>query len=173
MKLKVAVTDACIFIDLFDLDLVNAFFQLEIDIHTTTSVYFELFVEQQQVLITYQSIAKLLIHNLKEDDYLQIQSEPYPKSLSQTDKSVLHIAKRLNACVLSSDKTVRNFAKNKGVEYHGMIWVFDMLVESAILTNFDAAIKLQQLVTTNFIYQNNKPLVEEIRKRLMLWGDSN
>lgn len=173
MKLKVAVTDACIFIDLFDLDLVNAFFQLEIDIHTTTSVYFELFVEQQQVLITYQSIAKLLIHNLKEDDYLQIQSEPYPKSLSQTDKSVLHIAKRLNACVLSSDKTVRNFAKNKGIEYHGMIWVFDMLVESAILTNFDAAIKLQQLVTTNFIYQNNKPLVEEIRKRLMLWGDSN
>ncbi|MVZ60893.1 PIN domain-containing protein [Sphingobacterium humi] len=173
MKLKIAVTDACIFIDLFDLDLVNAFFQLEIDIHTTTSVYFELFVEQQQVLTTYQSIAKLLIHNLKEEDYLQIQSEPYPKSLSQTDKSVLHIAKRLNACVLSSDKTVRNFAKNKGIEYHGMIWVFDMLVESAILTNFDAAIKLQQLVTTNFIYQNNKPLVEEIQKRLMLWGDSN
>src|SRR5690606_28495155 len=108
----------------------------EIDIHTTTSVYFELFVEQQQVLTTYQSIAKLFIHNLKEEDYLQIQSELYPKSLSQTDKSVLHIAKRLNASVLSSDKTVRNFAKNKGIEYHGMIWVFDMLVESAILTNF-------------------------------------
>ncbi len=74
---------------------------------------------------------------------------------------------------MSSDKTVRNFAKNKGIEYHGMIWVFDMLVESAILTNFDAALKLQQLVTTNFIYQNNKALVEEIQKRLMLWGDSN
>ena len=43
MKLRIAVTDACIFIDLYDLGLVNAFFQLEIEIHTTTSVYFELY----------------------------------------------------------------------------------------------------------------------------------
>lgn len=170
MKFKIAVTDACIFIDLYDLGLVNEFFQLEIEIHTTTSVYFELYSEQQQILKAYQSVDRLIVHNLKEEDFLQIQSEPYPKSLSETDKSVLHIANQLNACILSSDKTVRNCAKNKDIEYHGMIWIFDKLVEENILTKNDAANKLRQLVETNFIFQNNKPLVDEIQKRLKLWS---
>ncbi|PVD50404.1 hypothetical protein DC498_20000 [Terrimonas sp.] len=169
MKLKIAVTDACIFIDLYDLGLVPLFFKLEIEIHTTSSVYFELYAEQQQVLKAYQSVDRLFIHNLKEEDFLQIYSASYPKSLSETDKSVLHIANKLGACVLSSDKTVRNCAKNKDIEYHGMIWIFDRLVEANILTKKEAATKLKELVATNFIFQNNTSLVAEIQKRLKLW----
>ncbi len=74
MKIKIAVTDACIFIDLYDLGLVNSFFDLELEIHTTTSVYFELYEEQQQVLKAYQSIDSLIVHNLLESDFLQIHS---------------------------------------------------------------------------------------------------
>lgn len=170
MKLKIAVTDACIFIDIFDLGLISSFFKLEIEIHTTSAVYFELYDEQQQVLKDYQSVDKLIIHNLEEEDFLQIHSEPYPKSLSETDKSVLHVANKLNACVLSSDKTVRNCAKNKEIEYHGMIWIFDKLVEANILSKKEAAVKLKRLVDTNFIFQNNKPLVAEIQNRLKLWS---
>lgn len=169
MKLIIAVTDACIFIDLYDLGLVNSFFQLDVEIHTTASVYFELYNEHQEILKAYQSVDMLIVHNLKEEDFLQIQSEPYPKSLSETDKSVLHIANTLNACVLSSDKTVRNCAKNKDIECHGMIWIFDKLVESNILIKKQAASKLEELVATNFIFQNNKPLVVEIEKRLKVW----
>ncbi|MEO7313945.1 MAG: hypothetical protein ABIW47_02085, partial [Ginsengibacter sp.] len=128
MKIKIAVTDACIFIDLYDLCLINSFFDLELEIHTTTSVYFELYEEQQQVLKAYQSVNKLIVHNLSESDFLQIHSESFPKSLSETDKSVLYVANKINACILSSDKTVRNCAKNKAIEYHGMIWIFDKLV---------------------------------------------
>lgn len=170
VKLKVAVTDACIFIDLYDLGLVASFFKLELEIHTTSSVYFELYSEQQQVLKAYQSVDKLFIHNLKEEDFLQIYSESYPKSLSETDKSVLHIANKINACVLSSDKTVRNYAKNKDIEYHGMIWIFDNLLEANILSEKEAVYKLKQLVATNFIFQNNKSLVDEIQKRFKLWS---
>lgn len=169
MKLKIAVTDACIFIDLYDLGLVASFFKLEIEIHTTSSVYFELYAEQQQVLKACQSVGRLIIHNLKEEDFLQIHSASYPKSLSETDKSVLHIANKLGACVLSSDKTVRNCAKNKDIEYHGMIWIFDRLVEPHILTKKEAATKLKELIATNFIFQNNPSLVAEIQKRLKLW----
>lgn len=169
MKLKIAVTDACIFIDLYDLGLVKAFFQLEVDIHTTSLVYFELYSEQQQILKAYQSVDRLIVHNIKEEDFLLIQSESFPKSLSETDKSVLHVANKINACVLSSDKTVRNWAKNKEIEYHGMIWIFDRLVEANILTKKQAAIKLEELIATNYIFQNNRLLVEEIEKRLKLW----
>lgn len=169
MKLKIAVTDACIFIDLYDLGLVAAFFNLEIEIHTTTSVYFELYPEQQQVLKAYQTVEKLLVHNLKEQDFIEIYSEEYPKSLWETDKSVLHIANKLNACVLSSDKVLRNCAKNKDIEYHGMIWIFDRLVEASLLTPNEAANKLKQIVATNFVFRNNQPLVAEIEKRLKIW----
>ena len=169
MKIKIAITDACIFIDLYDLELISLFFNLEIEIHTTSAVLFELYPEQQQVLKAYQSVNKLIVHNLKEEDLIEIYSETYPKSLSETDKSVLYIANKLNAYVLSSDKTVRNCAKNKGIEYHGMIWIFDKLVETNILTKKVAAQKLKHLVNTNFIFQNNIPLVTEIKKRFKLW----
>lgn len=170
MKVRIAVTDACIFIDLYDLGLVSSFFSLELEIHTTIAVYFELYDEQQQVLKAYQSVNKLVVHNLKEEDFIEISSESYPKSLSETDKSVLHVANKLNASVLSSDKAVRNCAKNKEIEYHGMIWIFDKLVEADILAKKDAATKLKELVATNFVFQNNKPLVAEIQKRLKLWS---
>lgn len=169
MEIKIAVANACIFIDLCDLGLVTSFFNLEIEIHTTSAVYFELCYEQQQILKAYQSVDRLLVHNLQEKDFLEIFSTEYPKSLSETDKSVLHVANKINAVVLSSDKTLRNYAKNKGVEYHGMIWIFDKLIETTILAKRDAVNKLEQLLVTNFIFRNNQLLVAEIEKRLKIW----
>jgi predicted nucleic acid-binding protein len=167
--MKIAVTDANIFIDLHGLALTNSFFNLDLEVHTTSAVINELYSEQQQILKAYQFVERLTVHNLQEQDILEIYSEKYPKSLSETDKSVLHIANKINACVLSSDKTVRNYAKNKGIEYHGMIWIFDKLVEKSILTKREAVIKLKHLVAMNFIFQNNQQVVEEIEKRLKDW----
>jgi len=71
---------------------------------------------------------------------------------------------------LSSDKTLRNYAKNKNIEYHGMIWIFDKLVEKSLLTKKEAARNLKQLTATNFKFQNNPQLIDEIEKRLKIWG---
>lgn len=171
MKFKIAVTDACIFIDIYDLELVNSFFKLELEIHTTTTVFYELDDIQRRVFKAYQSAGLLVIHNLNEADFIQIYTDPYPKSLSEADKSVLHIANKLGACVLSSDKVARNCAKNKDIEYHGMIWIFDKLVNETLLTKKKAAEKLTHLVSKNNIYQNNAHLVNEINKRLKEWGE--
>ena len=170
MGIKVAVTDACIFIDLHDLGLTNSFFNLELEVHTTSTVLNELYTEQQQILKAYQSVAKLTVHNLQEQDFIEIHSEKYSKSLSEADKSVLHIANKIDACILSSDKTLRNYAKNKIIECHGMIWIFDKLVETLILTKKEAANKLTELIATNFVFRNNPILVEEIEKRLKIWN---
>lgn len=169
MKVKIAVTDANIFIDLYDLGLTNSFFNLELEIHTTSAVLYELYSEQQEILQAYQSVGRLSVHNLQEQDFIEIYNKNYPKSLSEADKSVLHVANKINACVLSSDKTLRNCAKNKEIEYHGMIWIFDKLVEISVLTKKEAAIKLKQLIVTNFVFRNNQQLVAEIEKRLKIW----
>ncbi|MCO5293176.1 MAG: hypothetical protein M9959_15745 [Chitinophagaceae bacterium] len=169
MKVRVAVTDANIFIDLYDLGLTKSFFNLELEIHTTSAVLYELYSEQQEVLQAYQSVGMLSVHNLQEQDFIEIYNENYPKSLSEADKSVLHVANKINACVLSSDKTLRNCAKNKEIEHHGMIWIFDKFVETTVLTSKEAKAKLNQLVASNFIFRNNQKLIEEIEKRLKNW----
>jgi predicted nucleic acid-binding protein len=170
MKNVVVVTDACIFIDLYDLGLTNLLFSLNLEVHSTSAVMFELYIEQRQILEAYQSVERLTIHNLQENDFIVISMEQYPKSLSETDKSVLFIANKMNACVLSSDKILRNYAKNKGIECHGMIWLFDKVVEKGIITRTEASKKLKLLVATNFVFRNNVQLVNEIEKRLKLWG---
>lgn len=169
MKVKIAVTDANIFIDLYDLGLTKYFFNLDLEIHTTSAVLYELYPEQQEILQAYQSVGWLEVHNLQEHDFIEIHKENYPKSLSEADKSVLHVANNINASVLSSDKTLRNCAKNKDIEYHGMIWIFDKFVETATLTSKEAKNKLKHLVAANFLFRNNQHLVEEINKRLKIW----
>ena len=170
MKLKIAVTDANIFIDLFDVGLMDSFFNMDLEIHTTEAVFHELYSEQQAVLKSFQFAGKLEVHNLVEQDFMDIYNENYPKSLSEADKSVLHVANRLNACVLSSDKTVRNHAKNRQIEFHGMLWLFDQFVEIRSLSATEASAKLKELLRTNFLYRNNHKLVNEIEKRIEIWG---
>lgn len=169
MKVKIAVTDANIFIDLYDLGLTNSFFNLELEIHTTSAVLFELHTEQKEILQAYLSVGRLEVHNLQEQDFTEIYNKKYPKSLSEADKSVLHIANKINACVLSSDKTLRNCAQNNSIEYHGMIWIFDKFVETLTLTPKEAKIKLNQLVASNFLFRNNQKLAEEIENRFKIW----
>jgi len=79
--MKVAVTDACIFIDLIELDIISLFFKLEIEMHTTVAVINELFQEQKQVLEAYQAVGKLQVHNLMEVDFLEMKKIPFPRGL--------------------------------------------------------------------------------------------
>ena len=167
--MKLAITDACIFIDLYDLQLTAQFFRLDLEIHTSVDVLNELYTNQQQMLTAFQSVGKLTAHIIKEEDKREIHSKPYPKALSESDKTVLYLAAKLDALVLSSDKLVRNSAKNNAIDYHGMIWIFDQLVEKNLITKQEAVTKLKQLVTTNIVFQNNKELVKALDLRLSLW----
>jgi hypothetical protein len=60
---KVAITDACIFIDISDLKLISLFFDLDFDIHTSLDVYNELYPKQQEELSHFKNAGKLTIHN--------------------------------------------------------------------------------------------------------------
>ncbi|MDI9536093.1 MAG: hypothetical protein QM212_08950, partial [Bacteroidota bacterium] len=51
---------------------------LDLEIHTTSAVLFELYSEQQEVLKAYQSVGKLEVHNLQEKDFIEIYNENYP-----------------------------------------------------------------------------------------------
>jgi len=170
--MKIAVTDACIFIDIYDLRLTSELFKLPFEIHTSADVFSELYEEQQELLRPYVTAQKMIIHNLVESERYEILNAVYPSSLSMNDKTVLYLADRLNAIILSSDKVVRTTAKRKSIEYHGMLWIFDRLVEGNFLSTNDAIAKLKLLISRNIVYQNNTELVNEMNKRIKLWSKS-
>lgn len=168
--MKLAVTDACIFIDLIELQLTSEFFSLPIEIHTSLDVYNELYSEQKEILKAYRSVGKLSIHNLTSQERIQLQEEKFPKSLSDNDKTVIFLADKLNATVISSDKAVRNYARSKAIEYHGMFWIFDKLIESELVSPSNAITKINKLFSKNIIYQNNSDLNLERIKRVTNWS---
>lgn len=63
--MQIAVTDACIFIDLLDLKLADPFFKLDLEIHTTYEVWNELGEDQQEILNAYRSVERLTVHILE------------------------------------------------------------------------------------------------------------
>lgn len=168
--MRLVVTDACIFIDVMELQLTSEFFGLELEIHTTIDVVNELFPQQQQILLAYQQGGKLTIHVLSPSDQVAIMQEEFPRALSPEDRSVIYVARKLNAVVLSSDKPVRKHAKTLSVEYHGMFWIFDKLVDSELLTGALATAKLKLLMESNIIYKGNQEMVKEAEKRYLLWS---
>ncbi len=164
--MRVAVSDACIFIDLIELDLISDFFRLDLELHTTIEVMNELFSEQMQVLEAYQHVGKLIVHNLEEQDFLKIDTLALPKGLSPEDKSVLYIATSLkDGIVISSDNLLRKHAERLSLDCHGLLWVMDQMVMQGVCSKSSASGLLKRLLTLNKMYASGK-LRKEIEDRL-------
>jgi predicted nucleic acid-binding protein len=122
--MRLVVTDACIFIDVIELQLTRKFFGLEFEVPTTIDVINELYPNQQEILRAFERAGKLTIHILSAEEQMEIAKQNFSRSLSPEDASVIFTALRLNATILSSDKPVRTFSKKLAIEYHGMLWIF-------------------------------------------------
>ncbi len=164
--MRVAVTDACIFIDLIELDMITSFFQLDLELHTTVAVINELYPEQKQILEAYESVGKLYVHNLKDDDFQEMRLIAFPRGLSEEDRSVIYLAKKLGgAIVISSDKLVRDFAGKLNLPYHGIFWIWDQLVTTGLIPKPEALDVLKKMPKINLLYQV-AAMKKEIERRI-------
>ncbi|MDH5367347.1 MAG: hypothetical protein OEW67_10190 [Cyclobacteriaceae bacterium] len=168
--MRIVVTDACIFIDILELEISSNFFLLNMEIHTTYEVWDEVNEEGQEILKTYRVAEKLTIHILEPNEHQEIAKMNYPKALSPPDQSVLYMAEKLDAILLSNDGLVRKHAKKRELNTHGLFWVMDELVEQEHLSKPDASIKIKQLFENNLMYKNNSKLWKEAEKRIVEWG---
>jgi predicted nucleic acid-binding protein len=169
--MKLAVTDACIFIDLFDLELIPSFFELPFEVHSTVDVYGELNPEQRQTLEKWIKQEQFILHNLDAEKRNQIQQAGYPKGLSETDKTVLHLARDLEALMLSSDKVLRNTASKLKLEVHGILWIIEKLIEYSHLSKNEGIAKYRSLCTVNITIGQNAKLLKEIEKRIKVLSE--
>ena len=166
---KIVVNDTNVFIDLYEVGLLEDFFSLPWEVHTTDFVMLELQrVGQHETVARYISDKRLVVPVLESKEMLDIanlyQQYVNRTNLSLTDCSVWYYAKANNYILLTGDRKLRTASVFDGVEVHGVIYVFDRLVEVDMISRQVAVEKLQQLNSIN-----PRLPKEEIDKRISKW----
>jgi rRNA-processing protein FCF1 len=164
--LKIAINDTNILIDFFDINLLNELLSLDLEMHTSDFVLFEIEIPEQLL-----NIENLVAANkLKLDSFstqelgIISQKENDNSSLSLTDCSVWHWAKMNNAILLTGDGNLRKTARNAGIEVHGSLWLLDLLVEQMIINSNRACSALTDLMNIN-----SRLPKQECEARKKLW----
>lgn len=147
----IVVNDANILIDLIKLNLVVHFFELNWQFHTSSLIIEnELYAHQVAILQPYIDNQKLTLQDFTAEEMEQIFEIQYQKpQLSDKDCSAFFCAQKLNAALITSDNNLRKFAKQKELEVHGHLWVFDALLAQNCITPITAIQKLEELNTVN------------------------
>ena len=166
--MTLAVTDANIFIDLFELKLLSLFFDLDLEIYTTQEVLLECDKIQRERLQLFIKNKKLIVKNISDKEALEMETMTFNKGLSEPDKSVLFVAKNQNGMVVSGDKLIRKWCQKNKIEVHGILWVLDEMNQAQLITSKEAIEKLETLLQLNFWLPTNaaNELLEKWRKEL-------
>lgn len=166
---KIVVNDTNVFIDLFNVGLLEGFFSLPWEVHTTEFVMLELTREGQHDSIS-QFVENGLLHipvfnGSVMSEILELYQQLRNKTnVSLTDYTVWYYAKCNSYTLLTGDRKLRNASLIDGVEVHGIIYVIDQLVDEGILAKRIAISKLKQLRKSN-----PRLPKEEIEKRIKQW----
>lgn len=169
----IVVNDTNVFIDLLDVGLLEEFFLLSWEIHTTDFVMMELRKEGQKEAVGRFAIeGRLHIASFEADEILNIRSLhkrfDTRTNVSLTDCSVWYYAKTNHYSLLTGDHKLRISSQNDGVDVHGILYVFDTLVDEEVVSCEMAASKLRDLQSLN-----PRLPKDEIEKRLNLWENKN
>lgn len=147
--MKIAITDANIFMDLFYLDVLDNLFGIDCEIYTTRHVILELEDHHADQLNEHITGEKIKLETLTETDKLNMRNLRVNRGLSETDISVIVVAERLDATVLTGDGLVRKMCHTKKIDVHGILWCLDQFVLKCKITKSEACALLQNLMNFN------------------------
>ena len=153
-KERVVVNDTNVFIDLYSIGLLEEFFSLPWEVHTTNLVMLELKRQwQNEEVSQYKTRGQLHIPLFSEQE-VQIIGEmkinyEAATNVSLADCSVWYYARANNYILLTGDRKLRGISSLDGVEVHGILYVFKQLVAHGILTPHQAVDKLTLLYSIN------------------------
>lgn len=164
--MKIAVTDANIFIDLIKLQWLGYLFSIELEVHTTREIIDELNDSQLERVTAFIQSKQLNVYSFSSEELEAISNMEAPSSLTIEDKSVVFLAKKEMAGVLSGDNPLKKFCLKHDLEVRGIIWLFDKFLEFDLIT-YEIAINQM-----NFLLSFNNRLPElECHVRLKDWSE--
>lgn len=143
--MRLLVTDANIFIDLVHLGVIEAFFRLPFEIHTSDIVWDEISAHHP----AFEGMS-VHVHSVEPDEmktFLRL-NEHYP-GLGMADCSVIYFSELLQGICLTGDGTLRKIVQTRGQEVHGILFVVKQFAECRIYTFTECGDILQQLKRIN------------------------
>ncbi len=148
------VKDACIIIDLSELDLLDACYSLNHRFFTTEYVVNEIVLEKQKEVVNNKINNNLLsiIKNLNINDIIALNS--HKPGLSFADCSVLDIALKNKYCILTADASLRSLSTQLNIKCMGTLWILENLLTEGILDNQS----FTQLLDTYMVTNKRAPL---------------
>jgi predicted nucleic acid-binding protein len=165
--MKVIVHDASVLIDLATADLLEPWFGLGFETVITSLVWREINRKHQKEKIQpYVEKRQLTIVPLGAEVFTEVvmlRSE-LPSDISLEDASALFVAMSRKAILLTGEKALRRNAEERGVEVHGLLWVFDVLVERGKILASIAADRLEQLAALRTSRLPKEGCHERLRK---------
>jgi predicted nucleic acid-binding protein len=128
------------------------------------------FVEENQRLI----LDKLINCNkLSIDTFALFENtvnlfNTYP-SLSFSDSSLLELALRIKAILLTADKNLRTIAEKNGIEVKGLLWIIFNMYQQEVISSEIAIEKLEKypLINVRAPIKEAKNLINQINKSKM------
>jgi hypothetical protein len=147
--MKLAVTDANIFIDLIKLQMLTLLFNIDMEIHTTKEIVDQLNDDQLLHLTEFIDSQHLRVHYLSALQLQEVIDLAAPRALELADKSVAWLSLQLTATVLTGDGPLRKFCQTKHLEVRGIIWLFDAIVKKGLVSPLSAAEKMESLLGIN------------------------
>lgn len=165
--MRIAVQDANVLIDLELVGVFDLWFQLGIETHTTDLIRSELETGRHEQALSYFRTGQIREHGLEFEELAAVAAlvAEVGSKAGFNDCSVLFLARKLGAMIISSDKALRKAAEARAIEVHGTLWILDRLVEAEALAPKVAAAKLAHLLSL----ERHLPKAECLT-RLKQWG---
>jgi hypothetical protein len=164
--MRIAVQDANVLIDLELAGLFDLWFQTGIETHTTDFIRAELKKGGHVQALAYFASGQVREHRLTFEEITAVSEleREIGSKAKFNDCSVLFLALKLDAMLLSGDKPLRKAGNERLIEVHGTLWIFDQLVEQKLLPPGIAAAKLEHLRSLDRFFPE-----AECHSRLKKW----
>lgn len=164
--MRVAVQDANILIDLELAGLLDSWLALGIETHTTDFIVRQLKTGGHREALARIRKGGIQRHALGAAEMAEMVGlfQELSGGPDLNDCSVLFLARKLDALLLTGDKPLRIEAERRRIEVHGTLWILDQLVAEAVISPENAAARLRGLLDTGRFL----PL-RESEKRIRMW----
>lgn len=139
----IIIKDSCILFDLLDLGLLDDFFKLPFQAYTTLLVIGEVEDEEQKWAVNrHVTEGRIKVDGAGAYEAIAAIMAISP-GLSFTDGSVLELADRMQAVILSADGILRKIGRQQNFTVRGTLWVIEEMCNKQILSVEVAIAKLE------------------------------
>lgn len=167
--MKTAVHDASVLIDLISSGILGPWFKVGfVEAVTSSLVWREVNRRSQKArlarFVENRDLKVVPCGSEVMTRIVRLQAD-LPSKMTLEDASVLLLSSTPESILLTSDKVLRKCALDRGIEVHGLLWVFDLLVSRGRILSSAAADRLEHMAALG----TGRLPEKECRQRIRKW----